>query len=170
MNASSPSGDAVSDASLLLGALLSAGFSIQAESGNLRVSPSPDAALTERIRQCKPELLAILTPRFLTDDEKADIALVFADLKEQHGHALVDAGWNRDLVFGGMDPLTAVNVDDIPGIIAILRSGGVIEAILPNRILLRDGQNRRLAWLRSGCFVGGEYLQQMETEEARDNG
>ncbi|MBF0341103.1 MAG: hypothetical protein HQL95_09115 [Magnetococcales bacterium] len=168
MNALSPSGGMVHNASLLLGELLSAGFSIHAESGNLRVSPSPDAVMTERIRQCKPELLAILTPRLLTDDEQTDIDRVFADFKNLYGHTLVEAGWNRDLVFGGLDPLAAVTVDDVPGIIAILRSGGVVEAILPNRILLRDGQNRRLAWLWSGGFLGGKCLQQLENEEMRN--
>ena len=165
MNALSHSGDVVSNAFLLLEELLSAGFSIQAESGNLRVSPSPDAALTKRIRRCKPELLVILTSRLLTEAEKADIAKVFEEFRDAHGRELHAMGWNRDLVFFGMDPMAAVTMDDVPGIIAILRSGGVVEAILPNRIMLRDSLNRQLAWLRSGCFVGEKCLQQLEDKE-----
>lgn len=152
-----------------LSQLAEAGIRIVWEGQDLVLEGNCSDEKANEIRKHKPKIMSWLAgERPLTDAEKADIARVFEEFRDAHGRELHAKGWNRDLVFGGLDPLAAVIMDDVPGIIAILRSGGVIEAILPNRILLRDGQNQRLAWVRTGWFAGGKCLQQLEDKE-REN-
>lgn len=144
------------------------GIRIVWEGQSLAIEGDCSDDMANEIRQHKPEIMAWLAgERPLTDDEKADIARVFSEFRDAHGRALVPMGWNRDLVFGGLDPLAGSKVDDIPGIMAVLRSGGRIEVITPKWIKLRDQFDWPMAWLKSGCFVGGDLLQQLESEEKK---
>lgn len=167
MNALSPSGVAVTEPVHLLDELQSSGFLIVVESGNLIVTPVPDPELTEQIRRYKPELLALLSPRRLTTAEKAAIGQTFVEFRDQHGHALVAAGWDRSAVFCGMDPTAIETVDDIPGILALLWAGGRVERITEQMLYFRRMDGSRVAWLRSQCFVGDPYLREIESKLAR---
>ncbi len=105
--------------------------------------------------------------RLLTDEEKTEIAMIFAKFKSTYGKELVAMGWDRAAVFGGLDPLSAVVVNDVPGVMAILLSGGRVQSINPNRIVLMDRFNWPLAWRRSGCFVGGQYFEELENTDKK---
>ncbi|MEO5333294.1 MAG: hypothetical protein H7839_14865 [Magnetococcus sp. YQC-5] len=174
MNASSASGVAVLDPTHLLDELRLAGFSIVAGSGNLIISPGPDPEMTERIRQCKPELLAILTPlplteqeksdidwafiRPLTDEEKRRIEEAFNNLRDQHVHALVAAGWHRGVVFDGLDPTQCETAGDVPGVIGLLMAGGRLVKIHPDRLDLEFPDGEPFSKIRGGCLLGGKVL------------
>ncbi|MBF0339687.1 MAG: hypothetical protein HQL95_01825 [Magnetococcales bacterium] len=152
----------------LLAEIRSSGFSVRIEGGKLAVHPHPGEALAARIRQHKSELLALLGDHGqipLTEAEKTDISRVFGEFRVEHGHALVAMGWNRALVFGGLDPLAAVVVDDVPGIVAVLRDGGKVCEIRQDRIMVQDRYGWPMAWMKFGGFVGGDYLQQIEKKE-----
>lgn len=143
-----------------------AGFNLRVDGETLFVIPRPDPVLAERIRQYKPELMAIMagpTPRLLTDDEKIAVIQTFTNFRNQHGHALVAAGWDRESVFLGLHPPDAITVGDVHGTIWLLMDGGRVERITEKAIYFRRARGEREAWLRSGCFVGDPYLQQLES-------
>ena len=159
----------------VLAELASAGITlVLGDDGGLRarsnVGSIPDEARV-KIHQHKNALVAHLrgetilpTPakwsegddsglRPLTAEERADIARVFAEFRSVHGRTLAANGWDRAAVFGDLDPLAATVVDEIHGIIAVLRSGGTVGKILQDQILFRDRFNWPLIWTRGGMFV-----------------
>ena len=101
--------------------------------------------------------------RLLTNDEKSAISQTFADFRNQHGHALVSAGWNRESVFLGLHPPDATTVGEVHGLIYMLMDGGWVEQITQKALYLRNADGSREAWLRSGCFVGDPYLRELES-------
>ncbi|MBF0213034.1 MAG: hypothetical protein HQM00_05640 [Magnetococcales bacterium] len=105
--------------------------------------------------------------RPLTDDEQADMAKTFHQLRERHGRELAAFGWDRKSVFGGLDPLAAKVMDDVPGMIALLRSGGRIVEIRRDRIVVEDRFRWPMAWMKYGGFVAGDSLQQLENMEKK---
>lgn len=99
----------------------------------------------------------------LTDTQKANFLIAFHEFRQTYGRELLATGWNRGSTFGDwFDPAKMDTVDDIPGLLAIYADGGVIEVILPDRLMLRDKQNRRLAWIKGGGLIGGQCLSDYE--------
>ena len=72
--------------------------------------------------------------RPLTDEEKRRIDEVFQNLRDQHGHALVEAGWHREVVFDGLDPTQCEKAGDVPGVIGLLMSSGRLVKIHPDQL------------------------------------
>ncbi|MBF0439383.1 MAG: hypothetical protein HQL93_09710 [Magnetococcales bacterium] len=120
----------------------------------------------DKIRENKPAIVAwMASERPLTDAEKTDIGRVFEEFRAAHGRELHAMGWARESVFFGMNPLEALTVDEVPGLMALLLAGGKVERILPDRILLKSSNRDRMAWLKKGCFVSDEYREHIEIME-----
>jgi hypothetical protein len=154
------------NASSVLAELLDAGYGLSQDGGDLVF----DRMLTPELRQLvvehKPELLALVASwtapaRQLDEAEHEAIVIAFEAFREQHGPELVEHGWDRVSVFGGLDPLHPVTLDDLPGVIALWMDGWQVVEIARDRLLFRRGHDRT-AWLRDGFFLGGEALTQWE--------
>lgn len=150
----------------LLADLAQVGINLSAiPDGSLRVRAKAGVMTPEwqeAIRSRKPEILAFLhdpLPRFLTLPEKEAAEHAWHDIRRTHRKELKEAGWSMEEVFGGVvtgdlfSPATAVSVDHLPGILAILMAGGKVEVIHPDKILLRDSLGARLTWWRDGYFT-----------------
>ena len=97
--------------------------------------------------------------RILTTDEKIAIDLVFAEFRRDHGAALVGAGWDRQSVFGTADPAKSLNVDDVPGVIALLMAGGRVEKIAQDRIFFSQADGSITTWHRGGYFTAADLSE-----------
>ena len=97
--------------------------------------------------------------RPLTPEEKRRIEEAFNGLRDQHGHALVEAGWHRDVVFDGLDPTQCEKVGDVPGVIGLLMSGGRLVQIHPGRLDLEFPDGVPFSKTRGGCLLGGSELE-----------
>ena len=139
------------------------------------IMQSNKQALVALLRQCveaptilpepaisSAQAIAMTLERPLTDDEKRRVEEAFKNLRDQYGHALVEAGWHRQAVFSGTDPLAATTVDGVHGVIGLLMGGGQVVGITQKAIYFRLADGSRVAWLRGGCFVGDPYLQELE--------
>ncbi|MBF0098223.1 MAG: hypothetical protein HQM04_15415 [Magnetococcales bacterium] len=100
--------------------------------------------------------------RLLNDEEKRRIGEVFHAFRDQHGRALVAAGWNRDEVFSGTDPLAVATVGEVHGVIWFLMRGAELAKIAEKAIYFQLVDGSRVAWLRGGCFVSDPYLGELE--------
>jgi hypothetical protein len=98
----------------------------------------------------------------LNDEEKRRIGEVLHAFRDQHGRALVAAGWDRDAVFSGTDPLAVATVGEVHGVIWFLMGGAELAKIAEKAIYFRLVDGSRVAWLRGGCFVSDPYLEELE--------
>ncbi|MBF0400753.1 MAG: hypothetical protein HQL80_07030 [Magnetococcales bacterium] len=120
------------------------------------------AILTEHKEAIREWLQADPGSRLLTDEEKHHILEAFNSLRDQHGHALVAAGWDRDAVFSGTDPLAVATAGDVHGVIWLLMRGAEVAQIAERAIFFRLVDDSRVAWLRGGCLVSDPYLAELE--------
>ncbi|MEO5349791.1 MAG: hypothetical protein H7836_09105 [Magnetococcus sp. YQC-3] len=117
------------------------------------------AMLTEHREALSEWLQADPGGRPLTDEEKRRVEEAFNSLRDQHGHALVAAGWHRDVVFDGLDPTRCETAGDVPGVIGLLMAGGRLVKIHPDRLDLEFPDGELFSKIRGGCFLGGKVLE-----------
>lgn len=99
-----------------------------------------------------------MTSEPLSEVELQRIKKAFAYLRSEHGKALIAAGWTREVVFGGLDPLVAETVEGLPGVMAMILVGWWITEIKPDMLVFElDGRKR--AWLRGGGLLEGDALE-----------
>ncbi|MBF0283965.1 MAG: hypothetical protein HQL51_05850 [Magnetococcales bacterium] len=108
------------------------------------------------------------TPRPLSPAELSHARRTFEAFHQDHGAALRAAGWDRAALFGGCDPERLETVDSLPGVLAALMAGDVLEAITPWRLIFRDRAGERTAWRRGGGWIGGALLEEVEREEIEE--
>ena len=160
---------ATDPATILLRQLREAGFTVRSDGGTVYVNPRPDPQISERIRQLKPGLLDALTaPPPMSATVRGEITTAFHTFRDQHGPALVAAGWERQAVFDGLDPLAATSWDELPGVAALLWRGWQLAAIKPDRLEFQRGEEV-VAKMRNNGFLGGaaldDYLERAAIRE-----
>ena len=116
------------------------------------------AILTEHKEAIITHLQADPFLRPLTAEEKFRVEEAFNGLRDQYGHALVEAGWNRQAVFDGLDPTQCEKAGDVPGVIGLLMSGGRLVQIHPGRLDLEFPDGVPFSKIRGGCLLGGKVL------------
>lgn len=150
---------AADQVAILLRQLRENGYAVRCDGTTVYVNPRPDQQTAERIRQLKPGLLAALTvPPPMTDTDRGEIAAAFHAFRDRHGPALVAAGWDRQAVFDGLDPLAAACWDELPGVAALLWDGWQLAAIKPD-LLEFQREEEVVAKMRDNGFLGGTALE-----------
>ncbi|MEO5334102.1 MAG: hypothetical protein H7839_18985 [Magnetococcus sp. YQC-5] len=143
----------------LMEGLTRLGIRIVWDEQNLVIEGVCSDEMAEEIREHRPAIkdwLAMERP--LTDEEKRRIDEAFNSLRDQHGHALVAAGWHRDVVFDGLDPTHCETAGDVPGVIGLLMAGGRLVKIHPDRLDLEFPDGEPFSKIRGGCLLGGKVL------------
>ncbi|MBF0308107.1 MAG: hypothetical protein HQL56_01075 [Magnetococcales bacterium] len=104
----------------------------------------------------------------LTDDEKTAVDVVFCAFKRACGQALVDGGWDRATVSGGLEPAKAETWEQVPGVLWLVMHGFDLVKITKDYLEFAKKQERVMR-LRGGGFLAEkarlDYLAQHQLEK-----
>ena len=117
-----------------------------------------EQTITPKTAISAAQAIQMACERLLTDEEKRSANKAFQSLRDQYGHALVKAGWDRKAVFDGLDPTKCKKAGDVPGIIGLLMAGGRLVKIHPDRLDLEFPNGMPFSKIRGGCLMGGKVL------------